>query len=227
MTKDKFKNLVIDFVLAVCAGLSISIGGMVFVVSSSRVAGAIMFCVGLFMVLTLSFNLFTGKVCYALENKFEYLLSLVVIWLGNLVGCVGAGYALRLTRLVAYADACQNIVNTKLSDNLLSLFVLGVFCNILIFVAVDGFKKRRSPLGSYLSVFFGVTVFVLCGFEHCVADMFYISFANMWSGRAVVCLLFVTLGNCVGGLLIPSIFKLVQRLKKGFDNCEDVQNDIK
>lgn len=217
MTKDKIKNLSIDFLLAVLAGISISIGGMVFLASGNRLVGSLMFCVGLFMVLTLDFNLFTGKVCYALNNKLQYILRLVVIWLGNLVGCVGTGYLLRATRLVSYADSCGVLVQTKLDDNLLSLFILAIFCNILIYVAVDGFKNRKSPLGSYLSLIFGVSVFVLAGFEHCVADMFYISFANMWSGRAILCIVVITFGNCVGGLLIPAVQKLIDYLKNKND----------
>lgn len=221
MTKEKIKNVLIDFILAFLAGVSISIGGMVFLASGNRVVGSLMFCVGLFMVLTLDFNLFTGKVCYALNNKWTYILRLVVIWLGNLAGCVSTGYLLRATRLVSYAGSCSAIVETKLSDNLLSLFILAIFCNILIYVAVDGFKNRKSALGSYLSLIFGVSVFVLAGFEHCVADMFYISFANMWSGRAILCIVVITLGNCVGGLLIPAMQKLVERFKKQTDNIKD------
>lgn len=217
MTKEKIKNVCIDFILAVLAGISISIGGMVFLASGNKIVGSLMFCVGLFMVLTLDFNLFTGKVCYALNNKWTYVLRLITIWLGNLAGCVGTGYLLRATRLVSYAESCSTIVETKLGDNLLSLFILAIFCNILIYVAVDGFKNRKSPLGSYLSLIFGVSVFVLAGFEHCVADMFYISFANMWSGRAILCILIITLGNCVGGLLIPASQKLVDYLKTKSD----------
>lgn len=217
MTKDKIKNLCIDFLLAVLAGVSISIGGMVFLASGNRVVGSLMFCVGLFMVLTLDFNLFTGKVCYVLDNNWTYVLRLVVIWLGNLIGCVTTGYLFRVTRLVSYAESCSVLVQTKLDDNLLSLFILAIFCNILIYVAVDGFKNRKAPLGSYLSLIFGVSVFVLAGFEHCVADMFYVSFANMWSGRAILCIVMITLGNCVGGLLIPSVQKLIQYLKTKTD----------
>ncbi|MCM1441307.1 MAG: formate/nitrite transporter family protein, partial [Roseburia sp.] len=85
----------------------------------------------------------------------------------------------------------------------LSLFILGVLCNILIFIAVDGFKNNPHELGKYLSLFFGVTVFILCGFEHCVADMFYFTAAGAWSADALVRLLVITLGNAVGGVLLP------------------------
>lgn len=226
MTKEKLKNICVDFLLGFLAGVSISIGGIVNIVSGSKIGGAILFCVGLFLVLTLNLNLFTGKVCYVTSNKPSYLLKLAVIWLSNLCGCVVCGYILRSTRLVSFASACENIVNTKLNDSLWSLFVLAIFCNILIFIAVDGFKNRKSSLGKYLSLFFGVSVFVVARFEHCVADMFYFSFANMWSGRAWLSIIVITLGNCVGGLFLPIITKLVLCLQKQNDTSSaDTNND--
>ena len=48
-------------------------------------------------------------------------------------------------------------------------------------------------------------VFILCGFEHCVANMYYFSVAGMWSGKALVYLLVMTLGNSVGGILFPLV----------------------
>ena len=65
------------------------------------------------------------------------------------------------------------------------------------------FKNNPHELGKYLSLFFGVMVFILSGTEHCVADMFYFWMAGAWSGQAVVRLLVITLGNAVGGVLLP------------------------
>ena len=100
------------------------------------------------------------------------------------------------------------MVDTKLNDNLISIFILSVFCNILIFVAVDGFKNNPHEVGKYLSIFFGVTVFIICGFEHCVANMFYITMAGAWSGKALLFLIVNTIGNAVGGLLIPALKRI-------------------
>ena len=99
---------------------------------------------------------------------------------------------------------------TKLEDGLLSIFILSVFCNILMFIAVDGFLNNPHEVGKYIGIFLGVTVFILCGFEHCVANMFYFSVANIWSGKAVLYLLVMSVGNACGGVLIP----LSRRLKK-------------
>jgi formate/nitrite transporter FocA (FNT family) len=72
---------------------------------------------------------------------------------------------------------------------------------------VDGFAKNPHEIGKYLSLFFGVMVFILSGFEHCVANMFYFSVAAMWTGKTLLYVLVMTLGNSVGGLLIPLLRK--------------------
>ena len=92
---------------------------------------------------------------------------------------------------------------TKLNDSLASLFFLGILCNILIYIAVEGYKNNPHEPGKYLALIFGVMVFILCGTEHCVADMFYFWMGGAFTGRGIVCLLAITLGNAVGGVLFP------------------------
>ena len=96
----------------------------------------------------------------------------------------------------------------KLEDGLLSIFILSVFCDMLIWLAVEGFRSNPHPLGKYLSLFFGVTVFILCGFEHCVANMYYFSVAGMWSWKTLAWVLVMTLGNSVGGVFFPLMRRL-------------------
>ncbi len=200
------------FVFAVLAGLSISIGGAVFLASDSKVVGAIFFTVGLFAVCTFGFNLFTGKVCYVFERDASYALDLPIIWLGNFCGAVGTAALLSLTRMgPALKEKAAALAQVKLGDSPLSVFILAIFCNILIFIAVDGFNKNPHQLGKYLSLLFGVTVFILCGFEHCVANMFYFAMGEAWSLKTLGYLLIMTAGNAVGGVLIP----LLRKFKEG------------
>lgn len=200
------------FLLAVLAGLSISIGGIVFLSCESKVAGAIFFTIGLFTVCTFGLNLFTGKVCYALDNKASYILDLILIWCGNFTGCILTGLAMRLTRVApTLIETAQGVCEKKLSGSPLSTIILGLFCNICIYIAVDGYKNNPHEIGKYLALLFGVTVFILCGFEHCVANMFYFSMAGIFTGNMIVFLLLNTLGNIIGGLLIPCMFKIIKK----------------
>ncbi len=200
------------FLLAVLAGMSISIGGIVFLSCEFKVVGAIFFTIGLFTVCTFGLNLFTGKVCYALENKASYLLDLVLIWLGNFAGSLLCGLGMRSTRFGGtLADTAVAICEKKLAGSPLSTIILGIFCNICIFIAVDGYKKNPHEIGKYLALLFGVTVFILSGFEHCVANMFYFSVAGIFSAQMFVFLLLNTLGNIIGGLLLPVVFKIIKQ----------------
>lgn len=199
-----------DFILAVLAGAAISIGGTVFLSLDSRVLGAVFFCVGLFMVCTLGLNLYTGKVCYLPGKPASYVGFLALVWVGNLAGAELVALLLKATRLgPALTEKARALCAVKTGDSLISLFVLGVFCNILIYMAVESYLSNPHQIGKYLGMAFGVTVFILAGFEHCVADMFYFAMGG-WSWRALLCLAVITLGNSVGGIA----FHLARRLGK-------------
>lgn len=192
------------FISAVLAGVVISIGGTVFLSLENRVLGALMFTVGLFTICTFGFHLFTGKVCYVFENGRDYALALPVIWLGNLCGTLLTAFLEGLTRAgPALQEKAAALCAVKLGDNIGSIFILAVLCNILICIAVDGFGKNPHELGKYLSLLFGVMVFILCSFEHCVANMYYFSIAGAWSLKTFGYVLVMTVGNSVGGVLIP------------------------
>ena len=197
------------FVSAVLAGMSIGFGGLAFLSVENRVIGAALFTVGLFCVCTFGFHLFTGKVCYVFQNGRPYALSLPLIWLGNLAGTALTALFASLTRNApALRGKAQALCLTKLDDSLLSLFVLGLLCNIFIYIAVEGYRSNPHELGKNLSLFLGVMVFILCGTEHCVADMFYFWMAGLMSARAAACLLVITLGNAAGGVLLPLLRSL-------------------
>lgn len=202
-------------VYGILAGFCISLGGAIFLSLDNKIVGALLFTVGLFTIVTQGFNLFTGKVCYVFEKDGSYALDLLFIWIGNLIGCVIFGCLLLCTRVGAgLSEKAAGIVATKLSDGLLSIFLLAVFCNILIFIAVDGFNNGKHELGKYLALFFGIMVFILCGFEHCVANMFYFTVAKAWSGKAILYLIVMTLGNSVGGVIFPLIRMAFNRKKE-------------
>jgi formate/nitrite transporter FocA (FNT family) len=203
-------NYVKSFIFGILAGISISIGGTVFLSLDNKVLGAVFFTVGLFTVCTFGFDLFTGKVCYIFDRDLPYALSVIVMWAGNFVGALLTAFAESLTRIgPALQEKAITMCTVKSDDSLLSLFILGIFCDILIYIGVDGYNKNPHEVGKYLSLLFGVTVFILCGTEHCVADMYYFSIAGMWNPHTLLCLLVISLGNAFGGVLLP----LVRRLR--------------
>lgn len=201
---------------AVLAGVCIAIGGTAYLSVENKVAGALFFTVGLFTICVFGLHLFTGKVCYVFQNDGRYALDLVLIWLGNLAGTFLAAQLERWTRIGApLAARAAELCQVKLEDDLGSIFLLAVFCNIMIYIAVEGFARAPHDLGRYLALFLGVAGFILCGFEHCVANMYYFSLAGAWSGRTLLYLLVMTAGNAVGGVLFPLARRLGQRKGAG------------
>ena len=196
---------------SVMAGICIAVGGAVNLSVDNKVVGAALFSTGLFTICTLGYYLYTGKVCYLLDSnqKGKYLLWLGQIWAGNLIGTALVGYGLRLTRTgTALAEKAQGLCQAKLNDSLLSIFILSVLCNLMIYIAVENYKNTPHPLGKYLAIFLGVMVFILAGFAHCVANMFYFSVANIWNLHTLLYLLVMSLGNFAGGLLPEVVKKL-------------------
>ena len=203
------KKNIDTFLRAFATGIAIAIGGIVYLSCENRYLGAFLFGTGLFVILSFGFNLFTGKVGYAVENKPSYISSLLVIWLGNFAGTALSAFLVLNTRICCIADKASDMCDTKLADSPLSIFILAAFCGLLMFIAADGYKTITNSAGKILAVFLPVVVFILSGFEHCVANMFYFTLAKAWSGKTFVWLIIMTLGNSVGGILIPI-------LRKGF-----------
>lgn len=188
-----------NFMLAVLAGLAIGVGGIVYLSVENKVVGAVLFAVGLYIICEQGLNLYTGKVGYLVGQNAAYLPFLGVVWLGNLVGTGAAAVIAGATRIGGIAEKAAVLCQTKNADSMMSLFLLGIFCGMLMYAAVDSYKKCKNPL----ILIFCVAVFILCGFEHCIADMFYYSAAGLWTVDALVRILVITLGNSLGGVLLP------------------------
>ncbi len=187
---------------AILAGIMISIGGIIYLSLENKMLGAFLFSIGLFSICVNSYNLYTGKIGYVISNKPSYLIELLFTLIGNVIGTVMCGYVISLTRVgEKLGNAATVICDIKLNDNLLSIFILSVFCGIIMYLAVDTYKKLND-FGKYTGIFMGITIFILAGFEHCVANMFYFSVANMWSWKTVLYVFIMVLGNSTGSILL-------------------------
>ena len=186
------------------AGIMIAIGGTVFLSIENKVIGASLFSIGLFGVLIYNLNLYTGKIGYLITNfNLKYIKELIITLIGNFIGACSVGFILRYTRI--YDNIYEKsliLANTKLNDNILSIFILSIFCGLLMYFAVNGFKKQ-TDFGKYLVVYLGVAVFILCGFEHCIANMYYFSVADIWSLKILGYTGIMVLGNSLGSFIIP------------------------
>lgn len=198
-----------QFFSAVLAGMLIGMGGTVYLSQSNPVVGSFLFAIGLFTIVVFQLHLFTGKIGYTPFQKPVYLIELAITWLGNLVGTGITAGMVRNSRIYGgMAEKVAGIVDAKLADNFLSIFFLAVFCGMLMFIAVDCFRNVQGSTLRFIGVFVPVMVFILSGFEHVIANMYYFSLAGVWSGHCFASVIVMTLGNAVGGMLIPIYLKV-------------------
>jgi formate/nitrite transporter FocA (FNT family) len=220
------KRLTALLLHAILAGICIGLGGTIFLRLKDSFPGAVviaafLFSVGLFVISTQGYALYTGKVCYLLDHALPtYLLDLVVVWLGNLFGCMLIAWMESFTTLFGEGginEAALGLVSRKMSAPYLSLFILGILCNLFIYIAVSGFSKNPHELGKYLALFLGVTGFILAGTEHSIADMYFWFVSGVIydaPAESLLRILIVTAGNGLGGFFFPLIEKLTLALKR-------------
>ncbi len=181
------------------AGILISIGGCVLLSCDNRYAGAVTFSIALLFICIRGYSLYTGKICYMVEKHDKEAFSVLLSGLlGNLIGTVLCGLALKYA-LPGITQTALTMCEAKLTQNFLQTFIRAVFCGILIYLAVDIYKTKQTPIG----ILFSIPVFILSGYEHSIADMFYFASSGIVSLKAFGFIWIVILGNTVGGMLFP------------------------
>ena len=187
---------------AFIAGICIALGGVCYLSIDNKIIGAFMFSLGLLTICINEFSLFTGKVCFA--RKLDDIKNLVIIWIGNFIGCSFIAGLVRISKPQLIQKAIE-MCNTKSAEGLL-VIPLGVMCNILIFFAVNNYKQLYDTKKSVL-LMMCVAAFILCGFEHCVANMFYFVVAGRFD---IEYLMLNTVGNIIGGIGISWLYDCIK-----------------
>lgn len=202
-----------NFISGIMAGFYIALGAMTFLIIPNPVVATLFFATGIFLVFNFSNMLFT-RVCPLMAATKEYnVIDLTVTWFGNAVGAFLTATLCHFCRFEGkILDRLQPLVEAKLSDTPVSLFIMGIICAIFVSYAV--FLGRKYPLGSFPQIFFVwllITAFVYGGYDHIVANFYYLS-AYGWAFKVPVLefakvIFFVTAGNIAGGILIGKLEK--------------------
>lgn len=231
---------------AILAGVMIGMGAAASSVAAhtiadvglARLAAAVVFPVGLMMVILLGAELFTGDCLVAMsvfDGKQKVRTAariLAVVYLGNFVGASLLALLVSMSGQLNYSAGMLGAYTIKVAVGKVSLsfsegLVSGILCNILVCVAVLMAMCAKDVTGKLLASFFTIMLFVTAGFEHCVANMYYIT-AGMLAMRnpqyvelaknvygysmeqlnrlslenyLVSNLLPVTIGNIIGGII--------------------------
>ena len=188
------KQLYNTFVLAVLAGIMIGFGGVIYLMCTNKMVGALLFSFGLLTIVCQGFALYTGRIGYFREYGIWSILTTIA---GNFVGTWVVAKGFSLSRHTVDIAA---VVAPKLADSSLSIFLLSIGCGAMMYLAVDSYRKSKS----WLFVIMPIVIFILSGFEHSIANMFYLSLAGEWGWEAVRITLIALVGNAVGSWMINS-----------------------
>ena len=174
------------------AGLLISLGATAFLTVDNKIIGALLFSIGLTAVILLEANLYTGKIGYV--NSKAKLISAALILIQNLLVALVCGLIFYSTK----NNICENLWLNKLTKSWYEFLFDSIGCGICIYLSVELYKKT----GSIFVIVLGVLVFILSGFEHCIADIFYLSASMSFDLKSILYILTAIIGNSIGSLLI-------------------------
>ncbi len=191
----------------IAAGICITLGGAVFLAVENRIVGAVLFSVALLSICMKGYALFTGKVGFIPEDHGKDAVeTLLLALLGNAIATVLGGLIIRAA-LPNLGTAAETVCQTKLTQFWWSTLIRGVFCGILMYLAVSTWRDSKTPLG----ILFCIPVFILSGFEHSIADIFYFAASGIVSLQAFLFLCLVILGNAVGAMILPLLSGLPRK----------------
>ena len=228
VNKTKLKTRA-QFFLGVLAGMYIALGGASSTIVNNlgkgfnpqitKILVGLTFTIGIVAVVVGGAELFTGNILMfgaTLDKKTKLgnlLYNWLKVYLYNFIG------ALLIVAIVFYSNILSdgtkelfvNIYNAKTSQGFLELFVKGIGCNILVCLSVWLATASKEITAKVFASAFPVAIFIICGFEHCVANMFYLPIAMMISGTCDIFavlhnLVPVTLGNIVGGMILITFY---------------------
>lgn len=195
------------FIYGIMAGVVVGLGGIALLAVKNTYLGAFLFAGALFIILSLEYDLFTGQVGYFFyKERKPYVVHLLVVLLGNLVGTFLTAMLIRSTRLGPdLIAAAQLKTHVKMHDSVLSLVILGMFCNMFVTNAAHQFKYNPYQVGKYMAIFVSIMTFALSGYEHSIADSFFFFLGGEYNLLVLKAFLAVLFGNILGGLIIPTI----------------------
>ena len=177
---------------SILSGILIGIGIIINIFSPNKYIGAMLFSLALLSIIELKLQLFTGKIGYCINNRMKISAYILIL----LYNCIGVIIPLFLLIISAdsykeYINTIINISNNKFSHSYIYLFINGIMCGILIFVAV--YCKKT------VITIFCIMTFILSGYEHCIADFpflfFNFSFPNL------IKYILIIIGNSFGSII--------------------------
>ena len=205
-------------ILAALSGIMVGIGGILYVSSSSKIIGAVLFSFALLLILGRGYHLFTGKAGYLLPYKKGQLKLLGLTLLGNTIGIVAVSALFLLSGKDAVLFKATSLFNAKLAQTWLETLTLAIFCGFMMYIAVDSYKKIDSHISAVLVPIFAVCIFIIAGFEHSIANMAYLVLSKTFTFEALLFIVIVIIGNLMGAVILNLLHEKVKQISEETNN---------
>lgn len=190
------------FKKSILAGICISLAGCSNLYITDKILSSFLFSIALLLICVRKYNLYTGYISY-IRTISDFMTAMWIL-LGNLVGVFISGAIMYLADFNLSCIAYDR-VKLKYAEEL-RVVPLAILCNILIYFAVDSFKKSYSSVVKSFILVLCIMTFLLCGFEHCIANAFYLVVSGqIFTITGFGYLLLNIVGNSVGGILIHNL----------------------
>ena len=181
-------------------------------IENGRIVSALLFSLGMFVILAFEMKLFTGLIPKIPHTSPKSYWQLPVCLLGNMVGVF---IVYLLASQTYYAETIISAGSTMIKNKLnldnwaLSSLCSGVLCGVLITLSVLSVDhSHKKGLSANVGVMFPIIVFVFCGFDHSIANMFYFYCLGEYSLNVIGYISLTVLGNLIGGIILPLVLKL-------------------
>lgn len=205
--------LLSSFLAGICIGIGVSV--YLSTIESNKIMGAFFFGLGLFTIIHFGLYLYTGRIGAVLDHNPKYLIDMFFCLIGNFIGAFILVSLIKCTRIGdALSINARLLVETKMNDSWYSIFGLSFMCGVLIYIAVKGHHVCPYGVGKLVFAFLALVVFIMCSFEHCVANVAYFTYAGVISFKVVLYFLIMIIGNAFGSIFIDGTLKLIDYLKK-------------
>lgn len=178
---------------AFLAGFCIGLAGFGYL-AEKGIIGAVVFAFGLLAVVAYKLKLYTGTAGFFRRGE---LGQLVLILIGNIIGCLAVGLMARCSPM-PIQETAQGVLEGRLANGPLLGGVLAIGCGFIMTTVVTFARK-----GNNLPLLFGIPLFINCGFPHCIADAFYylcVPFDFLYANMSAVLIFYVSIviGNFIG-----------------------------
>ncbi len=185
-------NKIQIFIKSIYAGCMIGVGGIVYLSVENKFLGSLLFSFGLLTIVTQGFWLYTGKIGFV--KKVDELLDMVITILGNFTGTLIMALLCKASHLNI---SSVELVNKKLNNDIIHIFILAMFCGVMMYLAIDNYNKAKN----IVFIIAPVMIFILSGFEHSIANMFYFNLTGQYDLKSLGYILAMLLGNGIGAKL--------------------------